>query len=119
MEHFVKMIGSPTGIPGPARGGEKMGAAWRPWPGLAQAGLSGENKMDSRKAGIHFLSPLRDIFCFPGEKWVHIKRFTLFLLGKYTHSDIVCTIPRKGDLCGEDEHLDFWTVLFSHLLFCF
>ena len=55
MEDFVKMIGSPTGIPGPARGGEKkMGAAWRPWPGLAQAGLSGENKMDSREAGIHF-----------------------------------------------------------------
>ena len=48
------MRGRPTGIPGPARGGEKMGAAWRPWPGLAQAGLSGENKMDSREAGIHF-----------------------------------------------------------------
>ena len=58
MEHFVEMIGNPTGIPGPARGGEKkMGAAWRPWPGLAQAGLSGENKMDSRKVGIHFFIP--------------------------------------------------------------
>ena len=45
MEHFVKMRGRPTGIPGPARGGgKKMGAAWRPWPGLAQAGLSGEKK---------------------------------------------------------------------------
>ena len=71
MEHFVKMIGSPTGIPGSARGGEKMGAAWRPRPGLAQTGLSGENKMDSRKTGIHFLSPLSILF-FPGEEWVHI-----------------------------------------------
>ena len=38
------------------------------WPGLAEAGLSGENKMDSPKAGTRFFSPLRDIFCFPGGK---------------------------------------------------
>ena len=27
------------------------------WPGLAQAGLSGENKMDSGRMGIHFVFP--------------------------------------------------------------
>ena len=31
------------------------------WPGLAEAGLSGGNKMDSPKAGTRFFSPLRDI----------------------------------------------------------
>ena len=31
MEYFVQKRGRPTGIPWPARGGEKkMGAAWRP-----------------------------------------------------------------------------------------
>ena len=45
-----------------------MGAAWRPWPGLAQAGLSGENKMDSRKAGIQFFIPAPHLVFFPGEK---------------------------------------------------
>ena len=72
MEHFVKMIGSPTGIPGSARGGEKMGAAWRPRPGLAQTGLSGENKMDSREAGIHFFPRSESYFVSPGKKWVHM-----------------------------------------------
>ena len=62
MEHFVEKRDSATGIPWPARGGEKkMGAAGRPWPGLAQAGLSGEKKTDSREAGIRF-SPLRILF---------------------------------------------------------
>ncbi len=50
------------------RRGKKMGAAWRPWPGLAEAGLSGEKTMDSPKAGTRFFPPLRDIFFFPGEK---------------------------------------------------
>ena len=55
MGYFVEKRGRPTGIPGPARGGgKKMGAAWRPWPGLAQACLSGENKMDYQKSGIRF-----------------------------------------------------------------
>ena len=44
------------------RQGKKMGATWRPWLGLAQAGLSGENKMDSREAGIHFFP--RSASCF-------------------------------------------------------
>ena len=58
MGYFVKRRGRPTGIPRPALGGEKkMGAAWRPWPGLAQAGLSGENKMDSPKAGTRSFFP--------------------------------------------------------------
>ncbi len=39
------------------RRGKKMGAAWRPWPGLAQACLSGENKMDYQKSGIRFFFP--------------------------------------------------------------
>ena len=34
-----------------------MGAAWRPWPGLAQAGLSGEKKTDPREAGNRFFFP--------------------------------------------------------------
>ena len=44
-----------------------MGPAWRPWPGLAEAGLSGEKKTDSPKAGIHFFSPLRISFFSPGK----------------------------------------------------
>ena len=46
--------------------GEKNGCL--AWPGLDQAGLSGENKMVPPKAGTRFFSPLRDIFSFPGEK---------------------------------------------------
>ena len=69
MRYFVQKRGRPTGIPGPARGGEKkMGAAWRPWPGLAQAGLSGEKTMDSPKAGTHFLFPAPDFIFFPRGK---------------------------------------------------
>ena len=50
MGYFVKKRGRPTGIPWPARGGEKkMGAAWRPWPGLAEAGLSGEKQWNPQK----------------------------------------------------------------------
>ena len=49
------------------RRGKKMGAAWRPWPGLPQAGLSGEKKWIPEKLESIF-SPRRDIFCFPGEK---------------------------------------------------
>ena len=48
------------------RRGKKMGPAWRPWPGLAEAGLSGE-KTDSPKAGIHFF-PRCEFHFFPGEK---------------------------------------------------
>ncbi len=67
MLYFVQKRGRPTGIPGPARGGgKKMGAAWRPWPGLAQAGLSGE-KTDSKKKRAPISSPLRISF-FPGKE---------------------------------------------------
>ena len=33
-------------MPWPARDGDKMGDACRPWPGLAKAGLSGVNEWD-------------------------------------------------------------------------
>ena len=50
------------------------------WPGLAEAGLSGERKMDSKEMGIHFLSPVRDIFSFPGEgKMESYERCCLFI----------------------------------------
>ncbi len=42
------------------------------WPGLSEAGLSGENKIDPPKAGTRFLSPLGISFSFPGGKWIHI-----------------------------------------------
>ena len=68
MGYFVQKRGRPTGIPWPARGGEKkMGPAWRPWPGLAEAGLSGEKKTDSPKAGIHFF-PRCEFHFFPRGK---------------------------------------------------
>ena len=69
MVYFVQKRGRPTGIPWPARGGEKkMGPAWRPWPGLAEAGLSGEKKTDSPKAGIHFFPRSGIHFLSPGKK---------------------------------------------------
>ncbi len=66
MEYFVENRGMPTGIPGPARGGEKK---WVPPDGHGQAWLrpaSAGKKRITRKWDSVF-SPLRDIFCFPGE----------------------------------------------------
>ena len=47
------------------RRGKKKGPAWRPWPGLAQAGVSGEKNGFQKsghpfsfpRSGFHFLSP--------------------------------------------------------------
>ena len=60
------------------RRGKKMGAGWRPWPGLAQAGLSGEKTMDSPKAGTHFSPRSGFHFLSPGKKWIHIYMCTPF-----------------------------------------
>ena len=81
MEHFAKMMGSPTGIPGPARGvGKEMGAACWPWPGLAQAGLSGEKRIPAKRESVF----PRAASCFiPGGKWIHT--FTTTIVG---HSPI-------------------------------
>ena len=38
------------------------------WPGLDQAGLSGENKMVPPKSGHPFFPPLGILFSFPGGK---------------------------------------------------
>ena len=69
MEDFMTKRGRPTGMPWQARGGEKMGAAGRPWPGLAQAGLSGEKKTDPREAGNRFFPRSVTSFVSPGKNW--------------------------------------------------
>ena len=65
MGYFVKKRGRPTGIPWPARGGEKkMGAAWRPWPGLAEAGLSGGKTDYSASGNKVFVFSSQKVFSF-------------------------------------------------------
>ncbi len=46
--------------------GEKNGNL--AWPGLAEAGLSGEEKRIPEKMESIFFSPVRDIFFSPGRK---------------------------------------------------
>ena len=71
MGYFVQKRGRPTGIPWPARGGEKkMGPAWRPWPGLAEAGLSGE-KNGFPKSGNPFFFPRCEFHFLPRGKKIY------------------------------------------------
>jgi len=69
MGYFAQKRGRPTGIPWPARGGEKkMGPAWRPWPGLAEVGLSGEKKRIPQKRESIFFPAANFIFFPRGKK---------------------------------------------------
>ena len=86
MDGFVKMIGRPTGIPGPARGGEKKGCrlAASAWPGSGRPERGKQNGFPRSgnpffpRSDANFVSPGKNGFiCL--EAGFHLPLFHIFI----------------------------------------